>query len=484
MRKRVLLYLWGQALLAFGASMLIPFFYSFFAEDSNPWVFSLPMVLSIIASYRLAWHANSGGYNGRITIREGAALIGLSFLSFCFLGMVPFLFTGIPFIDALFESVSGFTTTGASALGDLRLIPSNLLFWRSLSQWMGGLGIVLIFITLVPQVGRNAAGLFIGEIYGESAERMLPRMKEIVKTLLELYVAFTALVIGALWLAGMTGFEALNYAMSMVSSGGFAMHNEGIAYFHSHVIYGIALITMFIAGGNYVLYFRYYKSKNMRLWQDSEYKAYVVIILVGTILVGYNLGFTGTYSLPESLMRAISQVVAVTSTTGFIMADYPNWPDFSKLVLFCLMFVGGCSGSAAGGLKISRLVILLKTTWVELKRTLHPRMVTNIVLSGINVTATLGGTIFRFFFLYTFTFFMSATLLVLADDLSMFGAATVALSCLSGTGSGFEVVCGMTGYGALNIGAKMVCIATMLLGRMEIFSLCVLFYPAFWEKGK
>lgn len=482
MRKKVLLYLWGQALLVLALGMLVPLCLSVYIDENRLAGFGIPVLISLVLSYKFTKGVTP--YNGRLSIREGAALIGIGFLTFCFIGMLPFWLKGYPFIDALFESVSGFTTTGASVLGNLNYVELDLMLWRSISQWLGGLGIVLIFITLVPQVGKNAAGLFIGEIYGESAERMLPKMGEIVRVLFSLYVAFTALVLAALKLAGMSFFEALNYAMTMVSSGGFSLYNEGLGHFQNPWIYAIALVTMFIAGGNYVLYFRFYKDSHLKLWDDSEFKGYIILVLLGTVLIGYNLIYCGVYGWSDSMVAALAQVISICSTTGFVMADYPQWSDFSKLILFCLMFVGGCSGSAAGGLKISRLVILLKTTWVELKRTLHPSMITNIVLSGINVSASLNGTIFRFFFLYTLTFFLSATLLALVDELSMFGAAGVALSCLSGAGTSFEVVCGVSGYSALSSAAKVIAIITMLLGRLEIFSLCVLFYPAFWEKGK
>ncbi len=480
MNKRLVMYLWGMITLIFGGCMVLPLLMTILTDENRMAEFGIPVLISIAIGLALTRGTNP--YKGRLALREGMLIISGGFLFVCILGILPFWLAGFPLIDALFESVSGFTTTGASVLGDLSNLPQALLLWRSLTQWLGGLGIIMIFITMVPQVGREALQLFTGELHGESAERLLPRITETMKLLVYLYSGFTCVITLLFFAAGMNFFEAINHAMAIVSTGGFSIYNDGLRHFHNNTINLLALIFMFIAGGNHVLYFKSYREGLFRLFKDTEFRAYIVLIGIFGFFITIDLYSHDFYSLGGSVFNSFFQTISMSSTSGFAMDNYDAWPDFSKYCLFLLMFVGGCSGSTVGGIKMSRMVILLKLTGQELKRTIHPRMVTTITMAGRIVPTQLIGGITRFFFIYITIFFFSATLFALVGDLSMFSAAGIAAACLASVGAAFETVATITGYTELTNGAKIVAIITMLLGRLEIVTLLVMLHPDFWKK--
>jgi trk system potassium uptake protein TrkH len=480
MGKRLVLFLGGKVLLVFAGCMVIPLLLTIYTAKNRLAEFGIPILIALVWGLWLSRGKNP--YRGRLTMREGTALIAIGFFVICLLGTLPFYLAGYPFVDSLFESVSGFTTTGASALGDLSQVPIELLLWRSLSQWLGGLAVVLIFLTLIPQVGQNAMRLFSGELHGESAERLMPRMVENIHTVLIFYLLATIGIALCLFLAGMTGFEAVNYAMTIISTGGFTLTNSGIAGFHNHLINTLVFIFMFMAGSNYILCYKAYKEGPKVLWQDSEYKSYVLIVLVNVALVAGNLWWNGVYPGWKNVIHAFFQVIAFTSTTGLAVDDYNTWPELSKYCLFLLMFVGGCSGSTAGGIKVSRIAILLKDTWEELKRTIHPKMVSTIKMSGVSVPTAMVDNISRFFFAYIVLFFVSACLFALFGEYSFFASIGAAASCLASVGTAFEQFTTVGAYQSMNVGTKLVAIVTMLLGRLEIYSICILFFSGFWDK--
>jgi len=479
MNKRLVMYLWGEIIFIFTGYMLFPLLMTLFTNENRIAEFGIPVLISVVIGAVLTRGKNP--YKGRLSIREGMLVISGAFIFVCIIGMLPFWLTGFTFIDALFESVSGFTTTGASVLGDLSLLPKELLLWRSLTQWLGGLGIIMVFITMVPQIGREALQLFTGELHGESAERLLPRITETIKLLFYFYSGFTFFITILLLLAGMNFFEAINHAMSIVSTGGFSIYNDGLGHFNSTTINLIVLVCMFVAGGNHVLYFKAYREGISHLFKDTEFRLYVALTVMVAIFIAINLFNNNFYSAGGSIFNAFFQTISIVSTAGFAMANYDAWPDFSKYCLFLLMFIGGCSGSTVGGIKMSRLVVLLKVTGAELKRTIHPRMVSNITMTERAIPPRLIDGITRFFFLYIAVFFFSASLLSLVGDLSMFSAAGIAAACLASVGAAFETVATIAGYGELTAGAKIVAMLTMFLGRLEIFTLLVLLHPDFWK---
>ncbi|NLU43897.1 MAG: TrkH family potassium uptake protein, partial [Acholeplasmataceae bacterium] len=278
MNKRLVMYLWGEIIFIFTGYMLFPLLMTLFTNENRIAEFGIPVLISVVIGAVLTRGKNP--YKGRLSIREGMLVISGAFIFVCIIGMLPFWLTGFTFIDALFESVSGFTTTGASVLGDLSLLPKELLLWRSLTQWLGGLGIIMVFITMVPQIGREALQLFTGELHGESAERLLPRITETIKLLFYFYSGFTFFITILLLLAGMNFFEAINHAMSIVSTGGFSIYNDGLGHFNSTTINLIVLVCMFVAGGNHVLYFKAYREGISHLFKDTEFRLYVALTVI------------------------------------------------------------------------------------------------------------------------------------------------------------------------------------------------------------
>ncbi len=466
--------------MAFAACMAIPFLMTVYIDKNRLAEFGIPILIALVWGLWLSKGKNP--YRGRLTMREGTALIGIGFSIICLLGMLPYYLAGYSFIDSLFESVSGFTTTGASALGYLFLVPKELLLWRSLSQWLGGLGIVLIFLTLIPQVGQNATRLFTGELHGESAERIMPRIVETIRTIFCFYLVATLGIAICLFLAGMSAFEAINYAMTIISTGGFTLNNNGVGGFHNPVINVLVFIFMFMAGSNYILCYKAYKEGPKVLWRDSEYKSYVVMLLLAGVLVAFNLWWNNVYPGWKNILHAFFQVAAFASTAGMVVDDYNNWPEFSKYCLLLLMFVGGCSGSTAGGIKVSRITILLKDTWEELKRTIHPKMISTIKMSGVSVPTPMVDSISRFFFIYIVLFFVSSCLFALFTEFSFFASIGAAASCLASVGVAFEQFADVGVYKSLSTATKCVAIVTMILGRLEIYSIIILFFSGFWDQ--
>ena len=466
--------------MAFAACMAIPLFMTIYIDKNRLAEFGIPILIALVWGLWLSRGKNP--YRGRLTMREGTALIGVGFSVICLLGTLPYYLAGFPFIDSLFESVSGFTTTGASALGYLFLVPEELLLWRSLSQWLGGLGVVLIFLTLILQVGQHATRLFTGELHGESAERIMPRIVEAIHAIVGFYFTATAGITVCLFLAGMPAFEAVNYAMCIISTGGFTMSNSGIGGYHSPLINTLVFIFMFMSGSNYLLCYKAYHEGPKVLWRDSEYKSYVAMILIFGFLVSFNLWWNNVYYSWRNILHAFFQVAAFASTTGMAVDYYNAWPEFSKYCLLLLMFVGGCSGSTAGGIKVSRITILLKDTWEELKRTIHPKMISSIKMSGVSVPTPMIDSISRFFFTYIVLFFVSSCLFALFTDFSLFASIGAAASCLASVGAAFEQFADVGVYKSLSTSTKCVALITMILGRLEIYSIFVLFFSGFWDQ--
>lgn len=482
MNVKLVMYILGKVCLAFGISLMLPFIASFYFNEKQTVEFLLPIAISLLLGIFMS--RMKVEYRGHLSLREGLALVGFSWLLVCFLGALPYLFFGFDFSSSLFESISGFTTTGATSINDLEAIPSSLILWRSLTQWFGGLGIILIFITLVPQVGSSGERLFTAELHGESTERIMPRIKTTVYAISIAYMTATFILTLILCMLNMTLFEAVNYAMTTISTGGFCMQKDGIAHFNSTEVEVVILLFMLFSGGNYVLYYKAYKEGFKKLWQDTELMAYIGVILFFTCAMAINLFYSNYYRLSESLYYSFFQSVSTITTTGYYLQNYNGWPEFSRFCILLMMFVGGCAGSTAGGIKVARLLIMFKLSWAELKRTLHPRMVIDIKLSGNHIAPNMVISISRFFFFYIAIFVFATLFLSLTDKLGMLDSIGIAASCLANIGPAFDIVAPFSSYADVSAGAKLISCLLMLLGRLEIFSLLIFLNPDFWRGTK
>lgn len=482
MNIKLVMFLLGRVSFIFGLSLFAPLITALVFEENKFVEYGIPLFISLVLGYILTKGKNP--YRGRLTLREGLAVVGCSSIFLCVMGLLPYYYIGFDPISAFFESVSGFTTTGASVISDPMVLPPSVLLWRSLTQWLGGAGIILVFVTLAPQVGSDAAQIFTAELHGESSERIMPRITKTVYALGVLYFLFTLVVAILLMFVGMSGFEALMHAMATVSTGGFSIYKQGITHFNNMGIEIILMFFMFLAGGNYVLYYKVYKKGFSVIKKDTEFKAYIGVVVVFALMIATDLFFSGYYNLSGSVFYSLFQTISFVSTTGFYAQDYNNWPDFSRFCLLLLMFVGGCAGSTAGGIKIARLVLLFKLTWAELKRTIHPHMVFSIKMVDKNISSVMLAGITRFFFLYMTIFAFLTLFISLASDLEILSAISIIASCMANIGPGFDIVSPCADYGLItNTGKILACLA-MLLGRLEIFTLIIFLSPDFWRSNK
>ena len=481
MAWRVVFYYLGRIAWVCGIALLIPFFTSAAYNDEATFSFGLSIFCCILIG-GAGWKV---GYmeEGLMTVREGIAITGLAWIMTAFFGMLPYIFgEHLSFVDGLFESISGFTGFGASVVAAPELLPESVLLWRSLTQWLGGLGIVVFFITLLPKAGQNVVHMYEAESVGPTEDRMLPRLKEMTVALVVIYIALTAMAAALFSVCGMHAFDAVNHALTTIGTGGFSTHSESIAYFDSVAIEMAVTFCILVAGVSFALYYRVYVRGWRALTENTEFKAYIVIFLAGTAMLWLNLWWDGIYGLWESLRYAAFQTAAI-STTGFASADFDRWPTFSKCLLLFLMMVGGCAGSTAAGLKVTRAVLLLRMAAAQIRQRLHPHMVVSVRMNGDIVPPGVLLRVGLFFFVYLF-FIVSASALIMFDGVPMFDALGMSVSAVSTVGPAFGVVGPTETYAQLSSFVKMVLCFVTLLGRLEFFTILAMLRADFWQERK
>lgn len=480
MNIRLVMYLLGKLSIACAVAMVVPMITALLLGEYMflGFIFSF-MICAFIGGALIG----NGEKNKRahLNLREALATVGCGWLLVCFLGAIPYYLSGLVSpVGAIFESTSGFTTTGVTTLSSLSNFPDSLLVWRSMTHWTGGIGVIMLFITIMPQVSSGANYLFNAEIPGPAAERTLPKIKESAFVIFTVYIFFTIITTVALKVAGMSWFMAMNLALASVATGGFSYQYESLMEFETVYVEMIVIIAMVAASLNFALYYKIYQHNFKVFWIDTERKAYFWIIGIATFLITWNLYYTGYFDAATSFRHALFQTVSIASTTGFASSDFNLWPDFSRYVLLLLMFVGGCSGSTAGGMKVSRFVILLKVTWAELRRTIHPRLVYSIKMGGRNVPPVVVGNVTRFFYLYMIVF-STLTLLISLTGISMLDSMGIIAACMSSVGPAFGIVGPTATYADVSTFGRLVVIAAMILGRLEIFTLLIIMRPDFWR---
>ena len=483
MNFRLVLYLLGRLSVICALALLIPLFTALYFGEVAFWGFASS--IAVTGAIGLSFKGfGEKMRQSRLKIKEAMATVGFGWIFVCIIGALPYYF--VSFVgpwDALFESVSGFTTTGVTTVNTLREFPVSILVWRSLTHWAGGVGVIMLFITIMPQVGGGANYLFHAEIPGPASERTLPKIKESAMVIFSIYGAFTLLAMLALKLIGMSWIRSFTLALASVATGGFSFYYDSLVEFENFYVELIVMLSMLAASINFALYYKLYQRKYKEFWYDPERRAYIGIILVAASAIALNLFLENNYEPLESVRKALFQTISIASTTGFTTDNFDRWPDFSKFVLLILMFVGGCSGSTAGGIKISRFIILLKITWAELLRSIHPRVVYSITLGRTNVPQPVIGNVVRFFYLYMLAF-GALTLLVSLSGLTVIESMGLIASCMSNIGPAFGIIAPTESYAALTDYARGIAMLAMLLGRLEIFTLLVIMRPDFWRDTK
>lgn len=430
--------------------------------------------------------------------KEGYLIVTLGWLILSFTGTLPYLLTGtIPNItDAFFETISGYSTTGSSILTDIEAMPKGILFWRSATHWIGGMGIIVLTIAILPLLGIGGMQLFMAEAPGPSADKLHPRITDTAKRLWYIYVGLTFTQFLLLKVAGMTWFDAINHAMATVSTGGFSTKSSSVAYWNGMpMVQYIIILFMFIAGTNFVLTYFALKGKFKKVMESEEFKYYFFGILGITIIVSIMIIFfqdpalktsikhPKVYGEFESGMRhALFSIVSVVTTTGFVTADFTMWSSFVTAIFFALFFLGGSAGSTSGGVKIVRHIVMLKNSFLEFKKTLHPNAIIPVRYDGKAVNKAIVFNILSFFIFYMLIFILGTVVLTMfgLDITSALGAAA---SSLGNIGPAIGSVSPVDNFAHLSTAAKWFCSFLMLIGRLELFTVLIIFTPFFWKKN-
>lgn len=412
--------------------------------------------------------------------REGYLIVFLAWIALWISCALPYILSGTTnsMTDAFFETMSGLTTTGATIINDIELMPKDVLFWRSFSQWLGGMGIIVLTVALLPLLGIGGIELFVAEAPGPTSEKLHPRIKDTAKALWYIYLGLTLILWLILWLCGMDWFDGLNHALTTMATGGFSTKNASMAYYGPQIQYVIALF-MFLAGVNYSLFYLTLQRKFKSVWSSDELKYYFFLV-VGTVVVFTIAVFQSTdITLERAFRDSLFQVISIVTTTGFVTADYTSWSPFLTLGFFMLLFMGACAGSTSGGMKIIRHTVLFKNSILEFKRLLYPRAMIRLRLNGKIVPPRVLTHILVFFVLYIGTFAIG-TLVVVFTGVDFVTAAGAVATSLSNTGPGIGEVGPVNNFASLNDLSKWVLAWLMLIGRLELFTVFIIFTPYFW----
>lgn len=421
--------------------------------------------------------------NKELRKRDGYLVVTGGWLIMSFFGSLPYLFSGsIPDLtNAFFETLSGFSTTGATILTDIESVHKGILFWRSLTQWIGGMGIIVLTVAILPILGIGGMQLFVAEAPGISPDKLQPRIKETAKRLWFIYLGLTLTEMVLLWIGGMNFYDAINHALTTMATGGFSTKNASIAYYQSPFIQYVIILFMFLAGTNFTMTYFAMKGKFKKVISNEEFKTYSLVTLFISLLVAFTIFGLNITGFEQSFRDALFQVVSVVTTTGYITADYTSWTPFITIIFFILMFVGASAGSTAGGVKIVRHLILIKNSILELKRQIHPSAVIPVRFNKRAVNRDITFNILAFIMIYISIFaFGSIIMGVLGlDFMTSIGAVA---TCLGNIGPGIGTVGPVDNFAHLPALSKWVLSFLMLLGRLELFTVLILFTPYFWRK--
>jgi trk system potassium uptake protein TrkH len=415
--------------------------------------------------------------------REGYLIVTLGWLSMAVFGSIPFIIYGaIPsYTDAFFETMSGFTTTGATILTDIEALPVGLLFWRSLTQWLGGMGIIVLSLAILPFLGIGGMQLFSAEVPGVTKDKFHPRIKETAKRLWGIYVILTGAEVLLLLIGGLNLFDAINHAFTTMATGGFSTKNASTAHFDSVFVQYVFIVFMLFAGMNFTLHYFALHLKFEAFKRNTEFKFYILFIFSTTLIIMFIHRPHHVFELEESFRQSLFHVTSLVTTTGYVSSDYENWAPFSRIFFFTLLFIGGCAGSTGGGIKFARHYLLLKNGLLEFKRLIHPRAVIPVRFNDKSVSTEIISNVQAFFIIYILLFVFGAVLLSLLG-LDFFTAAGAAATCIGNVGPGMGVVGPVGNFANLPDISKWILSFFMLVGRLELFTVLLLFAPAFWKK--
>ncbi len=482
MRWRYILNTVGVLTLFFGGTMVVPLAFDLFAMDRS----LMPMVKAMgitlvggLALMGLFRHEKTE----IMSQREGMAIVSLGWTAIGLFGALPFYFSDASFyfVDAFFESVSGFTTTGSSILTDIEGLSAGLLVWRSFIQWLGGMGIIVLSIAILPFLGVGGMQLYKAEVPSPVPDKLKPRIRDTALILWKVYALFTVAETLLLMIGGMTFFDALNHAFTTMPTGGFSTKNASVAGFDSVYIDVVITVFMLLAGINFSLHYQVLKGRPLAFWKDSECRFYLVMSLILILVVTANI-YRTVYADPGQALRyAAFQVVSIVTTTGYATADYELWPGMSQIIIFLCMFVGASAGSTGGGMKCLRIMLGFKYCYKELFSMIHPRAVSHIKIGGKTVPEDVVRSVLGFLALYMALFAIS-TVLLAGTGVDFVTALGAVAATIGNIGPGFGMVGPVENFAQIPYWGKWLLSWCMLLGRLEIYTLIIIVVPEFWRK--
>lgn len=423
-----------------------------------------------------------GCKNNKINGKEGLAIVTFGWILVSFFGSLPYIISGsIPsLVDAFFETVSGFTTTGSSILTAVEPLPKGILFWRNFTIWIGGMGILVFGVAVLPSIGASGFQIFKAESPGPIKDRIVPKIKETAKILYITYTIITLLEIILLTIGGMPIYDSIVNSFSTIGTGGFAIKNISIGAYNSSYIHIVISIFMLLSGINFSLYYSLYKGKWKETFKNTELRFYLSLVSIAITLIALNLFFTTYSNAGLALRDSFFQVSSIVTTTGFSSVDFDQWPTFSKSILFLLMFVGGCAGSTAGGMKNIRIVALLKLVKRQIVKTFHPRAMVPIKIDGKAISSDTIAGITSFFVLYI-GIFVVGTIIISLEGFDLLSSASAVAATLGNIGPGFGIVGPMLNFSVFSDFSTFLLSILMLLGRLELFTIIALFSPSKWK---
>lgn len=471
----------GLLLLVEGAALLVSLLVSLVTGGSDTQAFVWSVLACGIPGGLLILLTQKAPRN--FTRREGFMIVSLVWLVFSLFGALPYILSGtIPgFADAFFETMSGFTTTGASVVDNLESFPRGILFWRAVTHWLGGMGIIVLFLTMMPAFGIGGLQLYDAEAPGLTVEKISPRIHQTARIVWGVYVILTLLETLLLMLGGMSLFDSVCHAFATMATGGFSTKQASIAFWPSPYIQYVLTLFMFLAGTNFTLLFFAGKGKLSRLFRDEEFRYYFLFVFGFTVLIFSGLLITTQLPAEQAFRDSLFTVVSVITTTGFVTADYLMWSPVLYMLIFILFFFGGSTGSTGGGIKIMRIVLLLKNSYYELRRIIHPSGVIPVRFNKHAIEPRTISNVLAFFMFYLMVFFISTVfLMIFVGDMDTSMGAVA--SCLGNIGPGLGSVGPVFTYSAVPDVGKIFLSLLMMLGRLELFTVLVLFTPSFWTE--
>ncbi|MEC8213085.1 MAG: TrkH family potassium uptake protein [Pseudomonadota bacterium] len=471
----------GLMLMVFSTSMLVPIIFATIYQENTLPMFFLAFTITMIVGF-LSW-LPARNMKGEIRIRDGFIITVLFWLVLSTFGALPFALsqeTNLSFIDALFESISGLTTTGATVFTNLEELPKSILYYRQQLQWLGGIGIVVIAVSILPMIGVGGMQIYKAETPGPIKDtKLTPRIAETANALFKIYVFLTVVCAIAYWVAGMSWFDALSHSFSTISIGGFSTYDESLGHFDNNAVLTIASIFMVVSGLNFALHYTAWHARSIKSYiSDPEARLFVLVILFGILVTTYFLYTTASMPNEEILFVGVFQLISILTTTGFTTTEFHLWPSFLPFFLILLSFFGACAGSTGGGIKMGRILIMSQQVVREIYRLIHPNAVLPIKTKKHKIPERVTDGIWAFFGIYFFIFYVMV-LLLLANNLDYITAWSATAASFNNLGPGLGAVA--ENYADLNAMSKAILCSGMLLGRLEVFTLLVLLSPTFWR---